>query len=68
MTIAVAETLIELNGDYDLPDELLKEKFVFNFVNCFKRDWRNGYARGFQKFLNEIKNHKEFLEKNSAYF
>jgi ADP-ribosylglycohydrolase len=55
MSIAVAETLIA--GD------LSKEAFAESFVRCYKRDRRDGYARGFQSFLNSVDSGKEFLEK-----
>lgn len=65
MSIAVAETL--------LGDDFSKEAFAENFVKCFKRDPRKGYASGFYHFLMEqtdgasfIKNIKPHSEKNGA--
>lgn len=65
MSIAVAETLIE--GD------LSKEAFAEKFVECFKRDPRKGYAKGFYNFLlaqadgsSFIKNIRPDSEKNGA--
>lgn len=63
MTIAVAEALLATNINAIESDLTIKERFAASFVDAFKRDWRNGYARGFQKFLGEIKDSKEFLEK-----
>ena len=65
MSISVAETLI--NGD------LSKEAFAEKFVECFKRDPRQGYAKGFYDFLLEQADGKSFMknirpdsEKNGA--
>lgn len=55
MSIAVAETLIA--GD------LSKEAFAESFVRCYKRDRRDGYARGFQSLLNSVNSGKELLER-----
>ena len=43
MSIAVAETLLQQN--------FTKENFTKNFINCFHRDVRKGYAKGFYNFL-----------------
>jgi ADP-ribosyl-[dinitrogen reductase] hydrolase len=58
MTIAVAEAL--LSGK-PWTKELLADKFV----ECYKRDPRNSYARAFNKFLTEIKDGTEMLQKIS---
>lgn len=65
MSIAVAETL--LDNDYS------KEAFANKFVECFKRDPRKGYAKGFYNFLLKqssgetfIKNIRPDSEKNGA--
>jgi ADP-ribosyl-[dinitrogen reductase] hydrolase len=55
MSMAVAETL--------LGDDWSREAFAESFVRCFKRDQRDGYARGFQKFLEQIDDGVEFLAK-----
>lgn len=49
LSIAVAEALID-----DAP--LTRGKFTKAFVTAFCRDPRDGYARGFQKLLDHIKN------------
>ncbi|MHA2280151.1 MAG: ADP-ribosylglycohydrolase family protein [Promethearchaeota archaeon] len=56
MSIAIAEMII--SGDEWTPINIANR-----FVECFKRDWRDGYARGFQKFLESINNGQEFLDK-----
>ena len=54
MSIAVAETL--------LGDDLSEDAFAENFVKCFKRDTRKGYASGFYHFLMEQKDGTSFIE------
>lgn len=56
MSIAVAEVL--LNGNH-----VNTQDYANAFVECFKRDEREGYARGFQKFLESVSSGEEFLEK-----
>lgn len=56
MSIAVAEALL-LNKD------LTPKDFANAFVCAFKRDERDGYARGFQAFLESIKSGDEFMAK-----
>jgi len=56
MSIAIAELII--SGDEWTPLNIANR-----FVDCFKRDWRDGYARGFQKFLESISSGQEFLDK-----
>ncbi len=56
MSIAIAELLISKKT-------FSKENLADKFVECYKRDPINGYARRFQDFLNEVKSGKEFLEK-----
>ncbi|KKN37560.1 hypothetical protein LCGC14_0762450 [marine sediment metagenome] len=56
MSIAIAELIV--SGDEWTPFNIANR-----FVDCFKRDWRDGYARGFQKFLEGINNGQEFLNK-----
>lgn len=56
MSIALAELIV--SGDEWTPLNIANR-----FVDCFKRDWRDGYARGFQKFLESINSGQEFLDK-----
>jgi hypothetical protein len=51
MSIAIAESLIA-RFDHGVP--WVAETLAESFVHCFKRDWRDGYARGFQKLLEEV--------------
>lgn len=66
MSIAIAELIIDK-----------KDPSIYNFADyflkTFKRDQRDGYARGFQKFLEETNSTEDFLkniiptsEKNGA--
>lgn len=57
MSIGVAEVLLREDNNFS------RENFANSFVDCFKRDYRYGYARGFQNFLTDIGSGKEFLEK-----
>lgn len=52
MSIAIAESMIA-HFDHDVP--WTAETLAESFVQCFKRDWRDGYARGFQKLLEQVK-------------
>ena len=56
MSIAIAELIV--SGDEWTPLNIANR-----FVDCFKRDERDGYARGFQKFLESINSGQEFLDK-----
>ena len=56
MSLAIVELIL---SDADWTPINIANKFV----ECFKRDWRDGCARGFQKFLEKIKTGQEFLEK-----
>jgi ADP-ribosylglycohydrolase len=38
-----------------------REDFAEAFVTGFKRDWRDGYARGFQAFLESVTDGADFL-------
>lgn len=65
MSIGVCEVL--LGEDYS------KQAFANAWVDAFKRDYRDGYARGFQRFLESISTGEDFLryikpdsEKNGA--
>lgn len=52
MSVAVAECLIER--------DLTEASFADHFVHCFKRDWRDGYARHFQAFLESVSDGADF--------
>ncbi|MDO8598901.1 MAG: ADP-ribosylglycohydrolase family protein [bacterium] len=54
MSIAVAEVL--LGGP-----PFTREAFADAFVDCFQRDRRDGYARGFQAFLESVRSGGDFL-------
>jgi ADP-ribosyl-[dinitrogen reductase] hydrolase len=54
MSIAVAEVLLD-------EASWTREAFAARFVGAFKRDPRDGYARGFQKFLEGITDGAAFL-------
>jgi ADP-ribosyl-[dinitrogen reductase] hydrolase len=56
MSVAVAEAI--LSGERWTPALLAR-----HFVNAFRRDPREGYARGFQAFLQEVRDGDEFLER-----
>lgn len=56
MSLAVAELICFF------PDEWTPGIIADKFVECFHRDWRDGYARGFQKFLEATKSGSEFLK------
>jgi ADP-ribosylglycohydrolase len=55
MSIAVSEVLLE-------GGEFTRERFANSFVNCFKRDERDGYVRSFQAFLEEVASGADFLK------
>lgn len=56
MSIGVTEVLLEEEGDF-----VFAPRFAEAFVRCFKRDPRDGYARGFQAFLETVKDGPDFL-------
>ena len=56
MAIAIAELMI--SGDVWTPLNIANK-----FVEVFKRDEREGYARRFQQFLEEIQSGEEFLRR-----
>lgn len=60
MSIAIAELIVS-------GEEWTSLNIANRFVDCFKRDWRDGYARGFQKFLESINSGQEFLDKIKPY-
>src|SRR5436309_2099598 len=54
MTLAIAEAIV--SGEACTPLNL-----ATRFVQCFKRDPREGYAQGFWQFLKEVNSGEEFL-------
>lgn len=56
MSLAVAEVLCG-------PGPFTRESFADAFVQCFKRDPRAGYARGFHQFLTDVADGNELLAK-----
>lgn len=56
MSIAIAEVMVSDN-------EWTRQTLADSFVNCFKRDPREGYAGGFYRFLQMVSNGEEFLKK-----
>lgn len=54
MSIALAELM--LSGSEWTPINIANK-----FVECFKRDWRDGYSRMFQAFLERIESGEQFL-------
>lgn len=61
MSIAVAEALVEARN-VNNPILLQQQEFwVKHFLSAFKRDPRDGYSRGFQKFLERTTSVNEFL-------
>jgi ADP-ribosylglycohydrolase len=56
MTIAVAEAII--SGERWTPSLLAR-----HFIAAFKRDPREGYARGFYDFLQQIEDENDFLQR-----
>ncbi|MCP2728867.1 ADP-ribosylglycohydrolase family protein [Limnofasciculus baicalensis] len=55
MSIAIAETLVE-------GQPWTREVLASKFVTAFKRDRREGYARKFYQFLQEIEDGSQFLQ------
>ena len=41
----------------------LRVAFVESFIDCFRRDPRDGYARGFQAFLESVVDARDFLRR-----
>ena len=60
MSLAVAEVLLETN-DPSMLD------FANAFIGCYHRDKRDGYARGFQDFLENTRSGLEFIHKIRPY-
>ncbi|GAA3936885.1 ADP-ribosylglycohydrolase family protein [Litoribacillus peritrichatus] len=56
MSLAISELLID-KTDWN------RQNIANKFVQCFKRDPREGYSKGFYYFLKSIKDGREFLEK-----
>ena len=66
MSVAVAETIIAqtlVHGQKFKCAYLSREAFADSFVRCFKRDRRDGYARGFQQLLDTVCTGGELLSK-----
>lgn len=59
MSVALAEMMLS-----DL--EWTPLNIANKFVECFKRDWRNGYSRLFQAFLERISSGEQFLAEIKA--
>jgi|AGTN01.1.fsa_nt_gi ADP-ribosylglycohydrolase len=59
MALAVAEVIIS--------GIITREAFADAFVKCFKRDEREGYARGFQLFLEQVADGAAFLSTIKPY-
>ena len=56
MSIAVAELLVSQT-------EWTSETIASKFVECFKRDPRKGYSKGFYALLNEVESGVELIKK-----
>ncbi|USD22782.1 ADP-ribosylglycohydrolase family protein [Microbulbifer variabilis] len=56
MSLAIAELIIS-------DEAWTKENLANKFVECFKRDERLGYSKGFYSFLHSISSGEEFLRK-----
>lgn len=56
LTIAISETLLEVK-------EPTKEDFAQRILNCFKRDPRPGYSKGFYEILSNSQSTTDLLEK-----
>ncbi len=56
MSLAISELLID-------QVEWTRSAIADKFVECFKRDVRFGYSKGFQAFLTSVESGDEFLEK-----
>jgi len=56
MSLAIAELMID-------GAEWTKDNLAKKFVECFKRDERLGYSKGFHLFLQSVRNGDEFLKK-----
>jgi len=70
MSVAVAEALIAEKSTpfLSVPTSVrylasIQSSFAESFVRCFKRDPRDGYARGFQTFLEGVKDGRDFLDR-----
>jgi ADP-ribosylglycohydrolase len=67
MSIANAEVLLKVMRDNDdVVTGPLDLSFSRAWIRAFKRDERDGYARGFQKFLESIKLTKETIHEDLA--
>lgn len=62
MSIAVTDALLEAKQANDASILTRPRHWAFHFLNTFKRDRRDGYARGFQRFLERTSDAGEFLD------
>lgn len=56
MSIALAELLME-------DERWTKEKIAQKFVECFRRDMREGYSKGFYMLLSEVQSGSELIRR-----
>ncbi|MEM9996959.1 MAG: ADP-ribosylglycohydrolase family protein [Bacteroidota bacterium] len=56
MTLAIAEAIVS-------DDPWTRDQLARRFVEVYKRDPREGYARGFRAFLEEVRDGAEFLDR-----
>lgn len=69
MSIAVTEVLMAMGPDWKSSfrvnegAEDLRAQFANKFVECFKRDQREGYSRGFQALLEQVTDGRDLLAK-----
>jgi ADP-ribosylglycohydrolase len=69
MSIAVSEVLLAMGPDWKSSFRVaegaddLRAQFADSFVACFKRDQRDGYARGFQALLEQVTDGRDLLAK-----
>lgn len=64
MALAVAEVIMRC---VETGTPLSREAFADHFVECFQRDVREGYARGFYALLSSVADGDEFLRKIQPY-
>lgn len=62
MSIAVAEVLLNQTVGPLQSRELMRKWFATSFFDCFHRDQRDGYSRGFQDILEKSKSASHMLE------
>ena len=61
MSIAVAEVLVNQQVGPLHSQELVRKWFSESFYDCFQRDKRHGYSRGFQEILERSKSAEHML-------